>query len=100
VSDFIEKISSYNLFNNLLPGVVFCLLADKFFSFSLIQSDIVVGLFFYYFVGLVISRVGSIIVEPLLKNIKIIEFTKYSEGKRGQSPYCLKEKGVRALIAS
>jgi hypothetical protein len=79
VSDFIEKISSYNLFNNLLPGVVFCLLADKFFSFSLIQSDIVVGLFFYYFVGLVISRVGSIIVEPLLKNTKIIEFTKYSE---------------------
>lgn len=79
MSDFIEKISSYNLFNNLFPGVVFCLLADKFFSFSLIQSDIVVGLFFYYFVGLVISRVGSIIVEPLLRKINIIEFAKYSE---------------------
>lgn len=35
------------------------------------------GLFFYYFIGLVISRVGSIVIEPLLRRISFVHFDDY-----------------------
>lgn len=73
----IEKISSYNIFNNLLPGVVFCLLADIFLVVPLVQSSVINGLFLYYFVGLVISRFGSVFIEPLLKKIGVVNFSSY-----------------------
>lgn len=79
MSEFLEKLSSYNLFNYLFPGVVFCLLTDEFFSYSLMQEDIIVGVFLYYFVGLVISRVGSLIVEPILKKIGFVSFSEYED---------------------
>jgi len=79
MSEFLEKLSSYNLFNYLFPGVVFCLLADEFFSYSLIQDDIIVGVFLYYFIGLVISRIGSLIVEPILKKVGFISFAEYKD---------------------
>lgn len=79
VSDFLEKLSSYNLFNYLFPGVVFCLFVDEYFSYSLIQEDIVVGVFLYYFVGLVISRIGSLFIEPMLKKIHFITFADYRD---------------------
>lgn len=79
MSDFLKLISSYNLFNNLLPGVVFCVLASQLFEVDLVKEDLVTGVFFYYFVGVVISRIGSIVIEPLLKTLKIIEFTSYQD---------------------
>jgi hypothetical protein len=79
MSDFLKSLSSYNLFNNLLPGVVFCVLINKLFFIPLIQPDIVVGVFFYYFVGLVISRFGSIVVEPILKKIGFLSFAPYPD---------------------
>lgn len=63
--DSSDKISSYNLFNYFLPGVLFAALADTVTSYNFLQSDLVVGVFVYYFFGLVISRFGSLIIEPL-----------------------------------
>jgi len=79
MNDFLNKISSYNLFNYLFPGIVFCLIADKYLSYSLIQNDIVIGVFLYYFVGLIISRVGSLIIEPLLKKVGFVRFSDYKD---------------------
>ena len=79
MSELLKNLSSYNIFNYLLPGVVFCVLTSNLFSLSLIQSDVVVGVFFYYFAGLVISRVGSIIVGPILKKIGFLSFASYSD---------------------
>jgi hypothetical protein len=73
----IDKLTSYNLFTNLLPGVMYCLLSDKLLNTKLIQSDIVIGVFFYYFCGMLISRFSSVIVEPLLKATKFVTFAKY-----------------------
>ena len=33
----------------------------------------------YYFVGFIISRFGSLVLEPLLKKVKWIEFAPYSD---------------------
>ena len=72
-----DKITSYNLLNHLFPGVVFCVLASHFTSVDLMQDDLVVGVFFYYFVGVVISRIGSVLVERFLMWIGFIRYESY-----------------------
>lgn len=78
----IEKISRYNLFNYLLPGFIFIIFISKTTKFDLIEllnENIIILLFLAYFIGTIISRLGSLIVEPVLKKIKFIKFAKYSE---------------------
>ena len=75
----LEKISSYNLFNNLLPGAVYCFLINKFFELNFCSGNIVENLFIYYFTGMVISRIGSLVVEPISKKIKLVIFAEYGE---------------------
>lgn len=66
-----SKISSYNIFNNLLPGIIFCVTITKLTRFSMVVDGILEQLFIWYFCGIVISRIGSVLVEGLLKKIKI-----------------------------
>ena len=73
----LEKISSYNIFNYLFPGTLFAVIAEALTTYRFIQDDIVVGLFFYYFIGLVISRIGSLLIEPALKKARFITFVEY-----------------------
>ncbi len=77
MSEFIDKLSSYNLFNYLLPGTVFAVLLRKVTGYDLIQENALVGAFLYYFAGMLISRVGSLFVEPFLKWIKFLRFAPY-----------------------
>ena len=66
-----SKISSYNIFNNLLPGIVFCVTITKLTRFNMVVDSILEQLFIWYFSGIVISRIGSLLIEGLLKKIKI-----------------------------
>lgn len=79
MKEILDKISSYNLFNYLLPGTVFVFLLAKISVINLIQKDILIGGFLYYFIGLVISRIGSVIIEPLLSKLNFIKFADYSD---------------------
>lgn len=79
MKDLLEKLSSYNIFNYLLPGIVFVAIVDSLTKYSFVQKDIVIGGFLYYFVGLVISRIGSILIEPLLKWAGFIHFSEYKD---------------------
>lgn len=73
----LDKLSNYNIFTNLFPGAIYCFLVDKLFSIQLIQDDLVVGAFLYYFCGMVISRVSSVVLEPLLKKTHFVTFVDY-----------------------
>lgn len=79
MKDLLDKLTNYNLFNYLLPGVIFVALVDKFTSFHAIQDSIIVGVFVYYFIGSVISRIGSLFIEPLLKRTKFVIFAPYAD---------------------
>lgn len=74
-----DKIGSYNIFNFLLPGVVFAVFVSKVTSFKLIQEDFLSGAFVYYFFGAVISRIGTLVVEPVLKATKLVTFAPYKD---------------------
>lgn len=79
MNELLSKISSYNVFNYLLPGIIFSVLADWTTHYSIIQRDVLTGVFLYYFIGLVVSRFGSLVIEPILKGISFIHFAEYKE---------------------
>lgn len=79
MKELLDKLSSYNIFNYLFPGVVFVVLLSKISEYDLIQKDIITGAFLYYFIGLIISRVGSLFIEPFLKWINFLKFSEYSK---------------------
>lgn len=73
----LEKISSYNILNNLLPGAIYCYLLELLCNVRLVNDSIVENVFVYYFVGMVISRIGSIVIEPICKKIKFVNYASY-----------------------
>ena len=79
MNELLNKISSYNLFNYLLPGIIFTVLTSDIIHYPIGQRDVVTTSFFYYFVGLVISRFGSLIIEPLLKRLSFTKFAEYNK---------------------
>src|SRR5262249_5966126 len=79
MKEFLDKISSYNIFNYLFPGILFAVILPHLSPYSLVQDSIVLGVFVYYFIGLVISRLGSLIIEPILKKIRFLVFLDYRD---------------------
>lgn len=79
MKDLLDKLSSYNLFNYLLPGTVFVACAERITRWRFDQDNVAVDLFVYYFIGLVISRFGSLLLEPTLKMSGFIKFAPYKD---------------------
>src|ERR1700693_3580349 len=77
MNELLTKLSSYNLFNYLLPGVLFAVVASEATPYQFVRKDIVTGLFLYYFLGLVVSRFGSLVIGPILKSLSFIKFADY-----------------------
>jgi hypothetical protein len=79
MKDLISKISSYNLFNYLFPGIIFVVLAGDLIRYPVFEKDIITAGFICYFLGLVISRVGSLFVERILKALSFVRFADYRD---------------------
>lgn len=75
----IEKISSYNLLNNILPGAVIYYFLQLIIGDYDITLSIVGELLLYYFIGLLCSRLGSLILELICKKTRFIEYANYSD---------------------
>jgi len=79
MEDLLNKISTYHIFNYLLPGTLFAGFGQLISNFTLVHDDVLIAVFLYYFYGMVISRLGSILLEPALKIIRFIKFAEYKE---------------------
>lgn len=79
MKDLLEKIGTYNIFNYLLPGVIFAVFVTKITRYNLVQEDMLAGAFVYYFIGSVVSRIGSLIIEPLFKWAGFVTFAPYPD---------------------
>jgi len=77
MKELYEKISSYNIFNYLFPGILFVILSKVLVGYNLTINSDFLGAFLYYFIGMVISRFGSIVIEPLLKKGGLLKFEPY-----------------------
>ncbi len=78
MSNIIEKLDSYQIMTNLLPGAFFGIVLRFLFELSLPMENIGEEILVYYFMGLVINRIGSLIVKPILKKAKFIQEISYS----------------------
>lgn len=77
MKEILDKISSYNLFNYLLPGILLICISKQFTGYNFAQANDFIGAFLYYFIGMVISRFGSLFIEPALKKISFLKFADY-----------------------
>ncbi len=105
MEDIFKSISRYNILNYLIPGTIFCAILRMTTSYDLVQAELAIGLFLYYFVGIVISRIGSLIVEPILMKIKLVKHAQYENfiaaSKKDQKIELLSETNntYRTLLA-
>lgn len=85
MSNIIEKLGSYQILTNLLPGSFFGLALKFFFGLSLPTQNIGEDIVVYYFMGLIINRMGSLVVEPVLKRSRFIRHAPYFDFVRAEN---------------
>lgn len=89
-----EKISSYNILNYLVPGVIVGLLLHKLGLIGLPSDELLVQVVYFYFVGLVASRLGSLALEPLLEFIGFLPEKNYAKFLEA----CDKDEKIDVLV--
>lgn len=82
MSNFIEKLGSYQIMTNLLPGVFFGMTLNLLLGIPMPFENTGERIMVYYFMGFVVNRISSLIVKPLLKKCKFISETSYSNYTR------------------
>ena len=84
----LEKISSYNIFNNFFPGIAFCYMVKIFTDYELDIGNLWENIFIYYFWGLIIGRIGSLVIENLMMKVRIKnKKSKLKENYIERAPY-------------
>ena len=80
MKEVFDKISPYDILNNILPGSALIIIFDRCFKeYSFGSAQVIENVFLYYLAGLLASRVGSLIVEPRLKVWGVIQYSPYNE---------------------
>lgn len=79
LTKLIEKLSSYQILNYLIPGSVFCVLLKHLVGYDIIHFSMMENVIICYFVGMVNSRLGSLILYPILKKTKFIKEAEYPD---------------------
>jgi hypothetical protein len=73
LKNIIDKLSSYNLYNYLFPGFVFTFVLKGTTGFITSLDFTVESVVIVYFSGLIISRVGSLVIEGILLKLSVIK---------------------------
>lgn len=75
----VDKLSAYQLFNYLFPGIIFNYGIEQITSFRIAPDDMLYRIFVYYISGMILSRIGSTIIEPVYKKICCVVYSRYSD---------------------
>ena len=73
----IDKISNYHIFNYIIPGGLFLILCNNYLNIKIEQDKITYFFFISYFIGIIISRVSSLVTEKILCYIFKIKKENY-----------------------
>lgn len=75
----LDKLSSYQIFNYLFPGTIFINLVDLLTSIQIPHDRVEFTVFLYYMTGMILSRIGSVVIEPLYKGFCWVVFAVYKD---------------------
>ena len=78
MNNILEKLSSYQILINILPGA-FVVSMLRFLGLNIPTGDVFHNILLYYFIGLIISRISSLVVEPSLRRCGLIKFKPLSD---------------------
>lgn len=76
---FLNKLSEYHFIQTLVPGIIFTYFSNLFYKVSFLTANPLYDFITILIIGLIISRIGSLFVESILKKMKITNFTNYSD---------------------
>lgn len=80
INTLLEKISSYNLLTNIIPGAVLCAVLRYLVGYDLIvENNWLIIAVTFYIVGVINNRFGSVVIEPFLKWVRFIKRCSYEE---------------------
>ena len=79
MENLLNKISSYNILNNLIPGAVFVYFWSALNIGTLPSCNIIERVILYYFCGLIVSRVGSLVIERFFQKVNLVSYAPKSE---------------------
>ncbi len=79
MESLIERISAYNIFNNIVPGAVFCYFFNFFFSVNLSGEGTIYNLCLFYFWGVFVSRIGSLFIEKISIKVRFVRYAAYGD---------------------
>ena len=71
-----EKISKYEIVNNLIPGTALCFILS-YIGYPILDYNFGICLIICYFVGIINGRFSSIVIETICKKTKFIKWKDY-----------------------
>ncbi|WP_370841603.1 hypothetical protein [Megasphaera sp.] len=75
----IKILGTYEIITNLIPGILFYLLAPPEFQSLLNVNNFVFLLAFCYFVGLILNRMGSLLISPIAQHVGFVKYAPYDQ---------------------
>ena len=97
---FLDKLENYNILNYILPAIIFISGFKYYIGIDINMGDNVISQFFIlYFIGLVLSRIGSLIIKPILAKLNIAnqkQGVSYAEFFKAES----KDAKIKILFAN
>lgn len=79
MEELLKKIETYNIINYLLPGVIFGVIFTYLIGINIYDENFIIATVEYYFTGLVLSRIGSVMIKPILKKMNVIYEKDYKQ---------------------
>lgn len=81
---FLKKISVYQFLNYMIPGTLFIILVDFLKIYELPMDNVLLILFGGYCSGMVLSRIGSLLIEKYLRKWRFVVFAPYEDFKNAE----------------
>ena len=80
IKAILEKLSSYNILTNIIPGAVLCVVLRYLVGYDLFADNnwFVLGVLFYI-LGVINNRFSSLVIGPFLTWIKFVKPCSYKE---------------------
>lgn len=88
------RISNYNILNNLIPGAILCVVFKYLVGYDFMNVSTLELIVIFYFAGMINSRIGSLILEPILKIIKWVTFRDHHNFVEAEQ----KDKKINSLV--
>ena len=100
IKTLLEKASNYDFLNHIIPGSIFCCVFEKMSGHVIFGESFVTSLVLVYFAGILISRVGSLLVEPFCtfnfwKIGSIVKYAPYKDYIKAEKV----DKKISLLVA-